>query len=207
MPTFGTPGPVAATVQVAGARVRVSATDRTDTVVLVDPMDEGSPSDVSVARKTRVDFTGGQLSVKTTKPGDKNGSVAITIELPAGSALVAYLAHSSLHADGPLGECELHMASGRARLDRVGALQANIAAGDAAIGHIAGAASIDGGAFGVRIGEVTGAVRVANSAGPVRIGHARPTSISPAAAAASTLTAPMKASPPRQATAPSGSAG
>ena len=31
MPTFATPGPIAATVQVAGARVRVTASDRTDT--------------------------------------------------------------------------------------------------------------------------------------------------------------------------------
>src|SRR5438132_5296181 len=44
---------------------------------------------------------------------------AITIDLPAGSSLVAYLAHSSVHADGPLGECELHLASGRAQLDDI----------------------------------------------------------------------------------------
>jgi hypothetical protein len=36
MPTFATPGPVAATVEVAGAQVRVTASDRTDTVVLVE---------------------------------------------------------------------------------------------------------------------------------------------------------------------------
>ena len=47
MPTFATPGPIAATVQVAGAQVRV------------------------------------------TVPGDKTGSVAITIDLPSGSSQVA----------------------------------------------------------------------------------------------------------------------
>ena len=36
MPTFDTPGPIAATVVVAGARVRVTATDRTDTAVRVE---------------------------------------------------------------------------------------------------------------------------------------------------------------------------
>jgi hypothetical protein len=40
------------------------------------------------------------------------GSVAIMIDLPAGSSLVAYLAHSSVHADGSFGQCELHMAKG-----------------------------------------------------------------------------------------------
>ena len=78
MPTFATPGPIAATVQVAGARVRVTATDRTDTVVLVEPIDAASRSDVKVAGKTKVEFADGQLSVKTTAAGSKNGSVAIT---------------------------------------------------------------------------------------------------------------------------------
>jgi hypothetical protein len=172
MPAFATPGPIAATVQVAGAQVRVTASDRSDTVVLVEPVNQGKPSDVKVANKTKVDFAGGQLSVKTTVPGDKNGSVAITIGLPAGSSLVAYLAHSSVHAAGPLSECELHMASGQAQLDRVDALQANIAAGEAAVGHIAGRASIDGGTFAARIGEVKGTVRLSSSAGQIWIGHA-----------------------------------
>src|ERR1700754_4660591 len=116
--TYATPGPIAATVEVAGARVRVTATDRTDTVVLVEPIDPASRKDVNVAEKTKVDFVAGQLSVKTTASGDKNGSVAITIDLPAGSDLAAYLAHSDVHADGSLGRGELHMASGRVELDR-----------------------------------------------------------------------------------------
>jgi len=172
MPTFATPGPIIATVVVAGAQVRVTASDRTDTVVLVEPINKASQSDVKVANKTKVDFAGGQLSVKTTVSGDKNGSVAITIDLPAGSSLVAYLAHSGVHADGSFGECELHMASGRVQLDRINALQANIAAGEFAIGHIAGRANIDGGAFAMRIGEVKGTVGLSNSGGQAWIGHA-----------------------------------
>jgi len=172
MPTFATPGPIIATVVVAGAQVRVTASDRTDTVVLVEPINKASQSDVKVANKTKVDFAGGQLSVKTTVSGDKNGSVAITIDLPAGSSLVAYLAHSGVHADGSFGECELHMASGRVPLDRNTARQANIAAGVVAIGHIAGRANIDGGAFAMRIGEVKGTVGLSNSGGQAWIGHA-----------------------------------
>ncbi len=172
MPTFDTPGPIAASVVVAGAQVRVTASDRTDTVVLVEPVDEASRSDVKVANKTKVDFDGGQLSVKTTTPGDKNGSVAITIDLPAGSGLVAYLAHSSVHADGSFGECELHMASGRVQLDRINALRANISAGEVTIGHIAGRANIDGAAFAMRISEVKGTVGLSSSGGQTWIGHA-----------------------------------
>ena len=150
MPAFATPGPIAATVVVAGAQVRVTASDRTDTVVLVEPIDKANKKDVKVANKTKVDFAGGQLSVKTTVSGDENGSVVITIDLPAGSSLVAYLAHSSVHADGSFGECELHMASGRVQLDRINALQANISAGEVTIGRIAGRANIDGAAFAIK---------------------------------------------------------
>ena len=172
MPTFDTPGPIAATVVVAGAQVRVTASDRTDTVVLVEPIDKASQSDVKVANKTKVDFAGGQLSVKTTVSGDKNGSVVITIDLPAGSSLVAYLAHSSVHADGSFGECELHMASGRVQLDRINALQANIAGGEVAIGHIAGRANVEGKTVAMRISEIEGTVRLMTSAGQTWIGHA-----------------------------------
>ena len=172
MPTFDTPGPIAATVVVAGAQVRVTASDRTDTVVLVEPIDKASKTDVKVASKTKVDFADGQLSVKTTVSGDKNGSVVITIDLPAGSGLVAYLAHSSVYADGSFGECELHMASGRVQLDRIGALQANIAAGEVTIGRIAERANIDGGAFAMRISEVKETVKLSSSGGQTWIGHA-----------------------------------
>jgi hypothetical protein len=172
MPTFATPGPIAATVEVAGARVRVTARDRTDTVVLVEPIDAANRSDVKVADRTKVEFADGQLSVKTTVSGSKGGSVAIAIDLPAGSNLAAYLAHSTVHADGSFGESELHLASGRVELDRTGVLRASIASGEVAIGHIAGPATVDGGAFALRIGEVEGTVRLSNSGGQVWIGHA-----------------------------------
>jgi putative adhesin len=172
MPTFATPEPIAATVEVAGAQVRVTASDRTDTVVLVEPINEASRSDVKVANKTKVDFAGGQLSVKTTTPGDKSGSVAITIDLPAGSSLAVYLAYSSVQVDGPVGRCELHLASGQVQLDSIDALQANIASGEVAIGHIAGRANIDGGGFAMRIGEAKGTVGLSSSGGQAWIGHA-----------------------------------
>ena len=172
MPTFATPGPIAATVEVAGAQVRVTASDRTDTVVRVEPINEASRSDVKIANKTKVEFAGGQLSVKTTAPGDKSGSVTITIDLPADSSLAAYLAHSTVQVDGPVGRCELHLASGQVQLDRIDALQASIASGEVAIGHIAGRANIDGGAFVMRIGEVNGTVGLSSSGGRAWIGHA-----------------------------------
>ncbi|GAA3110987.1 DUF4097 family beta strand repeat-containing protein [Pseudonocardia yunnanensis] len=153
--------------------MRVTASDRPDTVVLVEPIDEANRSDVKVADRTKVEFADGRLSVKTTVSGSKNGSVAITIDLPTGSDLAVYLAYSAVQADGSLGECELHMASGRVQMDRIDALQASIASGEVTIGHIAGPANIDGGTIAMRIGEVEGAVGFSTSGGHAWIGHAR----------------------------------
>ncbi len=172
MATFATPGPIAATVEVGGAKVRVTASDRNDTVVLVEPIDKASRKDVKVADRTKVEFADGRLSVKTTVSGSKDGSVAIAIDLPTGSSLAAYLAHSAVQADGSFGECELHLASGQVQLDRVDALRASLATGEVAVGHIAGGATIDGGAFTIRIGEVEGAVGLSASGGQAWIGHA-----------------------------------
>jgi DUF4097 and DUF4098 domain-containing protein YvlB len=141
-------------------------------MVLVEPRNPASRKDVKVAGKTKVDLADGQLTVKTITPGDKSGSVAITIDLPAGSSLAAYLAHSSVQVDGSVGQCELHMASGRVQLDRIEALRANISAGEVAIAHISGRADIDGGAFAVRIGEVEGPVGITSSGGQAWISHA-----------------------------------
>jgi hypothetical protein len=77
-----------------------------------------------------------------------------------------------VHADGSFGECDLHMASGLVQMDRIGALQASIASGEVMIGHIAGCATIDGGAMAMRIGEVEGRVGCSASGGQVWIGHA-----------------------------------
>lgn len=172
MPTLTTPGPIAAIVEVAGARVRVTASERTDTVVLVEPVDGTSRKDVKVAEKTKVDVVDGHLSVRTTTAGDKGGSIDITIELPAGSSLAAYLAYSSLQVGGPVGQCELHMASGRVQLDHIDALDANIASGEVTIGHVAGRTSVEGAAFAMRIGEAQGTVELRSSGGRAWIGHA-----------------------------------
>ena len=155
MSVFVTPEPITATLTTAGAHVRVSASERTDTVVLVEPINAASKSDVKVAEKTEVGFSDGELSIKTNKSGDKNGSVAITIELPVGSRLVLNTAWTDVHAEGRLGDCELNLASGQVQLD-----------------YVAGTASIENGAAGVRIGEIEGVVRYEGSNGTVWIGHA-----------------------------------
>ncbi|HUQ59170.1 DUF4097 family beta strand repeat-containing protein [Lentzea sp.] len=173
MSTFTTPNPITATLTTAGARVRIIAGEKPETVVRVEPVDSASSKDVKVAEKTEVDFAAGVLAVKTTKSGDQNGSVVITVELPAGSGLVLNTAWTEVRADGVLGDCEVNIGSGNVELDRVAALRGNLGAGGLAVGHVAGPAVIEGSSAGVRIGEVEGVVRYRGTSGKVWIGHAR----------------------------------
>ena len=156
MPTFATPEPITATLTTAGARVRIVASDRSDTVVRVEPVNSADKSNVKVAERTEVDFAAGELSIKTIKAGDKNGSVAVTIELPLGSRLVLNTAWTEVHAAGPVGDCALEVASGQVRLD-----------------HVTGTADIHNSAGAVRIGDVEGTVRYEGATGKIWIGHAR----------------------------------
>lgn len=172
MPTFATPTPITARLVTGGARVRIAASPRSDTVVLVEPIDNSDKAAVKVAGNTKVDFAGGELSIETKKAGDKKGSVAITVELPTGSQLVLQSAWSDVRAEGSLGDCDLSVASGRIRLDRIGRLRARLASGDVEIGHISGTVEIDGAAANLRLGRVEGAIAYEGSSGEIRIGHA-----------------------------------
>ena len=86
VPTFDTPGPIAATLVVAGAQVRVTASDRTDTVVLVEPIDKASKKDLKVANKTTLSnnqFSCPNLSSFTFQPSSTLGDTTRTNIGPA----------------------------------------------------------------------------------------------------------------------------
>ncbi|MET8851407.1 hypothetical protein [Amycolatopsis sp. NPDC004625] len=155
MTTFATPRPITATLTTAGARVRVTATDRPDTVVRVEPVDHASRADAKVAERTEVAFADGELSVKTTKSGDRRGSVAITVELPAGSRLVLNTAWTDVRTEGPLGGCRL-----------------NVASGDVHLGHVTGPTTIEGGSAAVRLGHAQATVEFSSAGGSFDVDRA-----------------------------------
>ena len=68
MPNFETPEPISVTIELGVGDVRITASDRTDTVVEVRPSDESDESDVKAAQQIRVDYTNGTLPVPGPKP-------------------------------------------------------------------------------------------------------------------------------------------
>ena len=67
MSTFTTPAPISATVDIIFGDITVRASDRTDTVVEVRPVDPAWDLDVKAAEQVVVEFTDGKLQVKHPK--------------------------------------------------------------------------------------------------------------------------------------------
>src|SRR3981081_579499 len=110
MPTFDTPEPISVTIELVVSYVRITASDRTDTVVEVRPSAASNETDVNSAKQTRVEYAGGKLLVKTPKLSGlfgKVGSIDVAIELPAGSHMHGGASMAGPHCGGRLGACRV----------------------------------------------------------------------------------------------------
>jgi hypothetical protein len=176
MPTFDTPTPITVTVELVVGDLRVTATDRIDTVVEVRPSDPTKQSDVEAAEQTRVEYSNGALLVKTPKSwrqfGPRKGadSVDILIDVPTGSQLHATTGVASLHCAGRLGECHYNAGIGDAQISDASPLAIRIGVGDITVDRTTGHADTKTGSGSVRIGSITGTAVVRNANGDTWIG-------------------------------------
>jgi DUF4097 and DUF4098 domain-containing protein YvlB len=173
MPKYETPEPISVTLEFGVGVVRITASDRTDTVVEVRPSDEADGSDVKAAQQVRVDYTDGTLQVTGPKARvftRKAGSVDVAIELPSGSAVSAEMQVGDFRCAGRLGECGFKTSVGNVRLERTGPLRLHTSTGQITADGIAGNAEISTGSGRVQIGEVEGSAVVKNSNGDTTIG-------------------------------------
>src|SRR2546430_2533738 len=92
MPTFDTPEPISAVIDLVVGDARITASDRGDTVVEIRPSDASHDQDVRAAEQTRVEYAAGRLLVRAPRQRSlsifgKPGSIDVTIDLPAGPPL------------------------------------------------------------------------------------------------------------------------
>lgn len=162
MPTFSTPEPISVLVELIIADLQIVASDRTDTIVDVQPSDPAKPADVAAAEQTEVRYADGLLEVSGSKrwnrPSFRGGSqsVNVRIELPAGSRVRGEAGVLALRCAGTLGECRF-----------------KAGVGDITIEHVAGDAELTTGTGAVRVERIDGAATVKNSNGHTWIGKAR----------------------------------
>ncbi len=176
MPTFETPDPILAAIELIVGDVNISAGDRPDTVVEVRPSDTAKRADVNAAEQTRVEYSGGRLLVKATgrwrswSPFGYGGSVAVTIELPADSRVTGASSLGTFRCIGQLGDCRLKTV-GEIRLERARAVKLVTAAGDIALERAMGDAELITGSGDVRAEAIDGAALIKSSNGDVRVGE------------------------------------
>jgi DUF4097 and DUF4098 domain-containing protein YvlB len=156
MPTFDTAEPITARIEIAAGHVRLSATDRDDTVVEVRPCNESQAADVRAAERTRIDFAHGSLTVSAGRWGGfaaRTGAVEVTVELPSRSRLDVSVASAQVGADGEYADCKLASASG-----------------DLTVGVVSGSIKADSASGRITVGTANGNGSVSTASGDASIG-------------------------------------
>jgi DUF4097 and DUF4098 domain-containing protein YvlB len=177
MPSFNTPEPITATIDVAVGDVRVTAGDAGATVVDVRPSDASNTDDVKAAELTRVEYANGQLLVKAPKlrswlSRSGGGSVDVTIELPAGSQVHGAGQTTDFRFDGRLGDSRIKTGMGNIVLDQANTLNLKNGIGDVSVECATGHVEIATGSGDVRVGELAGSAVIKNSNGDTWVGAA-----------------------------------
>jgi Putative adhesin len=177
MPTFATPEPISATIDVVMGEVRISAGDRDATNVDVQPSDPSNGEDVKAAEQTRVELANRRLLVKAPKlrswlPRSDGGSIDVTIELPAGSHVNGVAQLAGFDCDGRLSHCRIKTGLGHIRLDRADSLNLRSGAGDISVEHATGHAEVTTGSGYVRLRALDEGGVIKNSNGDTWVGAA-----------------------------------
>jgi DUF4097 and DUF4098 domain-containing protein YvlB len=173
MPSFSTPEPIVAVIEFDAGDARISASDRDDTVVEVQPSDASRAADVQAAEQTRVEYAAGRLLVKGPKQHStfgRTGSIDVAVSLPDGSRLQATSGAGAYRADGRLGDCQLKSGVGDITLSHTGALDVSTGAGAVTVDEVTGTADISTGSGVIRLGHVRGNAVIKSSNGDVGLG-------------------------------------
>ncbi len=176
MPKFETLEPISVTIALFVGDVRITATDRRDTVVGVGPSDFTKESDVKAAEQTRVEYSDGRLLIKAPKswkqytPFGGRESIDVVIELPAGSRVEGEVAMADFRSDGRLGECRFTTSAGNIRIDETGPLHLSTSAGSVTVDRVRGRAEVTG-SGPLRISQIDGPAVIKNLNGVTWIGE------------------------------------
>lgn len=177
MPSFDTPHPISATIEVVAGDVRLTASERATTTVAVEPTDASNDEDRKAAELTRVEYADNRLLVKTPRlrswrPRSHGGSVSVTVELPAGSDVHGDAGLADFHAEGPLGQTRIKTGLGQIRLETAAALNLRTGIGDITVERATKHAELTAGSGEIRVRELGDSAVIKNSNGDTWVGSA-----------------------------------
>ncbi|MFF7444448.1 DUF4097 family beta strand repeat-containing protein [Streptomyces sp. NPDC008122] len=177
MQKFDTTAPISTVLAVPAGRIRLIAADRADATVEVLPADPSKSRDVKTAERTEVAYADGVLRVEVPKTKNGilggNGSIEVTVQLPAGSRVEAEAAATEFRGVGRLGEVVFEGAYGQIKIDEAAGLRLDAADGDVEVGRLTGPAEISTARGDIRIAEATGGtLTLTTQKGDITVGAA-----------------------------------
>ncbi|MFD5435447.1 DUF4097 family beta strand repeat-containing protein [Kitasatospora sp. NPDC127067] len=177
MQKFDTSAPITVVLDIPGGRVRFIAAERGDTTVEVRPAEAGKNRDVQAAERTDVAFADGVLRITTAAAGHQllgpTGSLEVTVQLPAGSAVRGRAAAAELRVVGRLGDVAFDGAYRTTKVDEAASLDLTAVDGDVEVGRLTGPARIATTRGDIRITEARrGTVELTTQAGSITVGAA-----------------------------------
>jgi DUF4097 and DUF4098 domain-containing protein YvlB len=175
MPTFDTPEPISATIELVIGDVRISAGDRGKTIVEVRPSDASNEEDLQAAELTSIEYANEHVLVKAPKrhswlSRSGGGSIDVMIELPAGSNVHGGAGSADFRCDGRLGDCRIKTGLGHIRVDQADTLTLKSGIGDITVDHATGNAEVTTASGDVRLRALDGSAVVKNSNGDTWVG-------------------------------------
>ncbi|WP_406375499.1 DUF4097 domain-containing protein [Streptomyces sp. NBC_00647] len=183
MQKFDTTAPISAVLDIPAGQIRFVAADRADTTVEVLPADASKGRDVKAAERIEVTYDGGVLRIEAPEAKNRilgtSGSVAVTVQLPAGSRVEAKAAVAEFRSVGRLGDVTFEGAQGSVALDETASTRLTLLAGDISVGRLGGPAEISTQKGDLNITEaVRGTVALRTEHGDISIGAAHGVSAS-----------------------------
>jgi DUF4097 and DUF4098 domain-containing protein YvlB len=174
MPTFTSSHPVAVSLDLKAGDARVTASQRSDTVVEVLPRNPGNDADVRAASGTEVDFANGRLVVRgphqRTNLFGRGGAVDVLIDVPERSSVEGRIEAGAIRTAGPLGRCRLRTGVGDVELEQVSELSLQAGVGAIVVDRVGGRAEVSTGSGSIRVNGVEGSAKVKNSNGDSWLG-------------------------------------
>ncbi|GAA1423212.1 DUF4097 family beta strand repeat-containing protein [Catellatospora coxensis] len=174
MPTFDTPAPISARVDIVLGDIRFVTGDRADTVVEVEPIDPTRRLDLEAAAQVEITFTDGRLQVTHPKVRamftKRYGSVKVLVRLPAGSDVRGDTAQGECVVQGVVGSCRLKTAIGGLRVGQATEVRLRTSGGKVVVDHVTGRADVDANGD-IRIRRIDGGAAVRSIGGDIRVGE------------------------------------
>ncbi|GAB2745359.1 DUF4097 family beta strand repeat-containing protein [Kitasatospora kifunensis] len=177
---FNTPSPIAVTLDLYVAEVRLVASDRTDTIVEIRPSNPKKAADIKAAENTRVEYDNATraLSIVARKPlnrfvnfsSKRPESIDVVIQLPTDSDVRGEADLGDFQCDGALGTVQLKTDLGALRLAETGPLNLRSGLGGITVERVSGSAEAHSGSSDIRIGAVDGTADVSTGNGRVWVG-------------------------------------